>query len=103
VAVQVGILNLDCRSCSETQKAERGCIEDSPIPGKWKFDGFELRRCPNSVVSRQSLEYLEAYELYEKGVLPYGGGWLKHSKKFMDAMKIVQREVLKLRQKDAGK
>jgi len=103
LAVKVETLGLDCHRCSEAQKVERGCVEDSPIPDKWQIDDWKFRRCPIKLITQQSYKYIEVYELYEKGVMPYGDGWLQHSTKFIDAMKIIQREVFKIGKENARK
>lgn len=98
MAVKVSFLGLDCRACSPAQKIDRGCEKNSPIPGKWKIDEESYSRCPIKLITRESWEYLDAWELIQSGLgLPYGAGWIKHSRKFLEAMKIVTNEVLKHR------
>ena len=93
-------MSLDCRTCSKAQRIERGCEQDSPIPGKWRIEGEVYNRCPNKLITRQSNEYLDAYDLLQTGLgLPYGDGWIKHSKKFLDAIHIIHAEILKRKQK----
>jgi len=88
---------LDCQSCSEEQKKDRGCIEDSPIPNRWEISGMFFNRCPLSIITEQSLEYLEAYKLFRMGILPYQRGWLHQSHKFVEAIKVIDQEILKLK------
>jgi hypothetical protein len=97
LAVRISALNLDCQKCTTAQKVERGCEEDSPIPGKWKVDENSYQRCPLKIITQQSLDYLDAYELLEMHILPHGKGWLNESKKFMDAMRLIRSEVLKIK------
>jgi hypothetical protein len=89
---------LDCRSCSEGQKIERGCEADSPVPGIWKLDDWEFQRCPRKIISGVSLEYLTAYFFFGKGFLPNAGGWLDQPAKFVQAMIVVEREVARVRE-----
>lgn len=84
---------LNCQKCSDNEKVDNGCRENSPIEGRWKIENIELQRCPLSQVTYQSRLYLEAYTLFKLGILPNGDGWMNESKKFMDAMRIIQREV----------
>jgi len=88
--------------CSDEEKIERGCETDSPIKGAWTLDEWELERCPLKIVTRQSLEYVRAYILFEKGFMPNKGGWMDQSAKFIDAMEIVEAEISKMR-KEAEK
>jgi len=96
---------LDCRTCSEGQRIERGCEEDSPIPGVWKLDKWEFRRCPRSLVEKRSVEYLNAFFFFGKGYLPNAGGWLDQPLKFVQAMLVVEREAARVREEkeDANK
>lgn len=86
-------LKLDCRRCSERQKLERGCVDDSPIPGKWQIDDWHFQRCPVRLITQQSLEYIKAYRMFDKGYLPNPGTWLNQSAKFIEAMEIIEREI----------
>lgn len=89
---------LDCQACSDALKTERGCDEDSPIEGVWKLKDWEFRRCPRKIVTRISIEYLNAYLFYEKGYLPNPGGWLEQPLKFIQVVRIIEREAAKLRE-----
>ena len=89
---------LDCRTCSEGQKIERGCEEDSPIPGVWKLDGWEFQRSPRKIISVVSLEFLRAYFFFGKGYLPNVGGWLDQPLKYVQAMVVIEREVARVRE-----
>jgi hypothetical protein len=81
-------------------KAERGCEEDSPIEGVWKLKDWEFRRCPRKLVTRASIEYLNAYLFFEKGYLPNPGGWLDQPLKFIQAIKIIEREIALAKEKE---
>ena len=98
MAVWLHKFELDCRKCSEGQKVERGCEEDSPIPGVWKLENWEFSRCPKRLVEIRSVEYLNAYFFFEKGYLPNAGGWLEQPAKFVHAMVLIEREVVRARE-----
>ena len=84
---------LDCQKCNEYQKQDRGCIEDSPIPQRWRVRDYESQRCPLKMSSKQSREYMLAYSLFKINLLPNGHGWIKESKKFFEAMNIISLEL----------
>lgn len=94
MAVQVLNLNLDCQSCDEVLQKERGCTEKGIIP--FVIEGEHHYRCPLKVVTPLSWEYISAYGLYKKSILPNGKGWLNESDKFLTAMRIVDSEVSKI-------
>ena len=98
MAVWLHKFELDCRKCSEGQKVERGCEEDSPIPGVWKLENWEFSRCPKRLVEIRSVEYLNEYFFFEKGYLPNAGGWLEQPAKFVHAMVLIEREVVRARE-----
>ncbi len=93
-------LKLDCRKCTEILKIERGCTIDSPIPGKWQINEWIFQRCPVRLVTRQSVEYLRAYRMFDRGYLPNQGGWLEQPAKFIEAMEVIEREVYFIQDRD---
>jgi len=97
LAVAVAFLDLDCQNCSAGQRIERGCDKDSPIPGKWgEIAGQKISQCPRRMITQLSAEYLRAFEMIQAGLgLPYGSGWSNHSRKFLDAIRIIYSEVEK--------
>jgi len=78
------------------QQVERGCVYDTPIPGRWQIDGKSYSRCPMAMATSQSYDYVSAYNLFKNGYLPNGSGWVRESKKFLQAMQVIE----KLAQKD---
>jgi len=94
-------LGLDCRTCKGNVKVYRGCDADSPIPGKWNIDGWKFQRCPNLMVTRESFEYIQAYNFYKNGFLPNAGGWLDQPAKLLDAFNIIDREAAKMMREEA--
>ena len=97
MAVWLGTFKLDCRRCSEQEKIQNGCVEDSPIPGVWKLYDWEFQRCPLKLITYQSSEFLKAYKFYLKGYLPNPGGWLEQSIIFIKAIEIIEREIEKIK------
>jgi hypothetical protein len=82
---------LDCRNCQQEQKSVRGCEKDSTIPSRWKIGNDEYSRCPVKLMTKTSIEYLQAYPLYKNGYLPNGIGWINESAKFIQAMQIIDK------------
>lgn len=87
-------LNFDCLDCDELLKKERGCNEKGIVP--FINDGEFLWRCPLKLITDVSWEYIKAYNLYEKGFLPNGNGWLQESNRLLDALSIINRQIQKL-------
>jgi len=89
---------LDCRTCSEGQKIERGCEEDSPIPAFGNSISGSLDDVQEVLVEKRSVEYLNAFFFFGKGYLPNAGGWLDQPAKFVQAMVVIEREVARVRE-----
>lgn len=102
MAIAVSQWDLDCRKCTPEQKADHGFCSDSPIPKKWQIGDWTFQRCPLTLVTQQSVEYLNAYPDYKKGVLPNGPGWMDETEKFMQAMRIIDREVKLMEKRQNG-
>jgi hypothetical protein len=90
---------LDCRSCPEDMRDERGCKSDSRIPGRWDIDGERYQRCPRGLVTDQSYEYLQSYHFFKAGMLPQGNGWINESPKYLQAMMLIAAECSKWEEK----
>ena len=90
-AVQLG---LDCHSCDNILKAERGCQDKGVIP--YRIDGEMLFRCPLKLISDISWEYINAFKFYKMNFLPNGVAWTNESRKFLDAMIVIDNELTKI-------
>lgn len=96
----VGILatnegKLDCHSCDDGMKSERGHYQDGSIP--FLVDGKRIFRCPLTMITTLSYEYIRAFRFYEKGSYPNGVVWRKESNKYIQAMMILDNEFTKWR------
>jgi hypothetical protein len=76
---------------------DRGCKEDSPIPNKWKLGDYSFNRCPSSISTVSSKEYINAYSLWKENKLPNGKGWINESHKFIEAMFIINNQVSEIK------
>jgi len=81
---------LDCRSCDDTLKKERGHDEKGIIP--FFINGEITYRCPLMTVTPLSWEYIKAFSFFEKGCFPNGLAWNKESNKYLQAMILLQNE-----------
>jgi hypothetical protein len=82
---------------------DRGCEQDSPIPGRWKIRDISFQRCPLKVVTQESREYLRAYDMLEMNTLPHGKGYLHESQAYIDAMRTIRAEVADMRMSEIKK
>ena len=84
---------LDCQTCTDGKKVEKGCEKDSPIHGRWQIDDWKFSRCPLKMITRQSMQYIKAYNMFDKGYLPNAGGWLNQPVKFLMAINVIEEEL----------
>lgn len=96
MAILLGDLKLDCRTCTDELKIERGCEKDSPIQGYWKVGDWEFGRCPLKIIKPEVFGYIYSYNMIEKGILPNRGGWLRQPVKLIEAVQFIQRVVNEL-------
>ena len=101
-------MELDCQSCDEVLKRERGCNGESLVA--WRLDNKTFRRCPLKLILPEAWEYIQAYSFLQKNMLPQGKGWLAESQKFLDAMSLIdsemaaiEKEKIKTRKRKHGK
>ena len=86
---------LDCHTCDDTLKKERGHDERGIVP--FWVDGKQVFRCPLTFITPLSWEYIKAFSFYEKNILPNGVGWMNESNKFNQAMQILDNAFNKSR------
>ena len=86
-------MGFDCHECDEQLQKERGCYEKGIVPfliGQERF-----YRCPLKVITPLSWEYIQAFNFYQKSILPNGNYWGYESQKFLDAMIVLDNECKK--------
>ncbi len=77
-------------------RQERGCLTDAPIPGKWNIAGTHYQRCPIRLLTPQTLWLLRIYGHYRHGFLPTSGGLFEQSNRLLQAMEIINEEIVNL-------
>ena len=45
------------------------------------------------MITRQSMQYIKAYNMFDKGYLPNAGGWLNQPIKFLMAINVIEEEL----------
>ena len=101
MAVEILVTNegkLDCHSCDDKLKEERGHDREGIIP--FLVDGKRIFRCPLTIITPLSYEYLKAFNFYEKAILPNGKGWNEENNKFIQAMMLLGNEFNKWQNKE---
>lgn len=96
MAIHSVSIELDCRKCSEEQRRDKGCQEDSPIPERWEVEGYTFQRCPLKLITADTNEYLKAYRLLKLMGLPNPGTWREQPYKFIEAMLIIDDQIKKI-------
>ena len=92
---------LDCRTCDETLRKERGHNETGIVP--FLVNGKQIFRCPLTLITPLSFEYIKAFNFYEKNILPMSGGWAEQGQKFIQAIMILENEFNKYRKLETEK
>lgn len=101
MAVEILQLNRDCLECDDTLKKERGCETTGILPF---YIGEEKHfRCPLKLINSISWEYIAAFSLYQKSILPNGKGWMNESQKYLDAMTVLDNEIKKIEAQQSKK
>jgi hypothetical protein len=86
--------NFNCAAClkrnSEKHRNEKkGCDIVSATPVAKYKELYTFYRCPGALKESSYYDLIELHRLWEQGVLPYEGGVLDQSAKYIDAMNIV--------------
>jgi hypothetical protein len=79
-----------CPDCDDKLKAERGCESKGIMPCFYYQE--TIYQCPLKIITPISWEYLKAFNLYHKSILPHNLGWLEESDKFISAMISIENK-----------
>jgi len=86
-----------CEVCTEAVRDELGCRTETEKP-IFEVAGILLHRCPFSLVNTETDTFVRCYVMAEKfGVLPFSGGWLEQSSKFVLAFNEFAKIVWSLK------
>ena len=96
LTVLAGVLfpERDCSTCTDTQKRERGCETDSPIPPT--LDGKLQLRCPLRGYREDPEGFSDLFRAYnwaQKGVLGEPGGYMDQPGRLLCLMECVEKAV----------
>ena len=94
MAVEIIQIDLDCQKCNERLKQERGCNGKALVA--WYINDVQYRQCPIKLITPLSWEYIRAYSLYKKDIMPNGSGWINESSKYLDAMVVIENELSRI-------
>lgn len=91
MAVHLGDLTMNCRGCISGRKT----VCEYEVPGQeiWELHGKQYRGCPFKIVTRQSANFLRAFQFYRNGYLPNQGAWIEQSAKMLDAFEVIDKEI----------
>lgn len=65
--------------------------------GTWEIEGIgRFNTCPMPQITDQSLELIKLHNHYRQGVLPWSGGLYEQPKGYLDAMEIIESNLLKV-------
>ncbi len=87
----MGDLTMNCRNCLCGRKIQ--CEYEMPGQEVWELYGEQYRGCPFKIVTRQSANFLRAFQFYRQGYLPNGGSWIDQSAKMLDAFEVIEKEL----------
>lgn len=80
---------------------ERGHDREGIVP--FMVDGERVFRCPLTFITPLSWELIKAFGFYEKNILPNGNGFNNESKKYIQAMSVLDNEYTKQRNSQLNK
>jgi hypothetical protein len=91
VAVHLGGLAVNCHGCLNGRKIK--CEYEVPGQEAWELHGQLYKGCPFKIVTRQSANFLRAFQFYKQGYFPNEGTWLAQPAKMLDAFEAIEKEL----------
>ena len=95
MAVYIRYWDLRCEKCGDGQKRVNGCEENSYEPNRWQIGEWTWQRCPVKLITQETISFINAYGFLQKGILPYQQGYKRNSNRYVEAMQIINREIIK--------
>lgn len=93
-----GFVKTRCHECpvwSEEMRKRKGCIGESEEP-IITFDRVDYFKCPGRLVTSEVKQFLNIYALCKAfNKFPVSGGVLDQTNQFIQAVGIVESEILK--------
>lgn len=93
-------MGLSCAKCSDGVKELNGCEKDSTMGDRWEVGPYKFARCPLKVITSEGTEYVEAYNFYKANSWPVAGGWTDQANTLIQAIKIMDKELLQIEEKN---
>lgn len=85
-----------CDYCPRRPDYPLRCIEPAPVAWRDDAEGVEGETCP-VLLTQTEHEWLRAWAMFERGVLPRAGGWAEQDAAWVQAMEAVEPAVAKAR------
>lgn len=87
----MGEFTVNCQRCLSGKEIQ--CEFEVPGQEIWELNGEQYKGCPFRIVTRQSANFIRAFNFYRLGYLPNSGSWLEQSAKMLDAFEVIEREL----------
>ena len=87
----MGEFTVNCQGCLSGKKIK--CEFEVPGQEIWELSGEQYKGCPFRIVTRQSANFIRAFNFYRLGYLPNPGSWLEQSAKMLDGFEVIEKEL----------
>jgi hypothetical protein len=77
-------------------------MESNVGPRRWQVGDIFLGRCPLKSVDTEAYYFVQAYNLFQQGILIDAGGWGCQSNKYIEAMNIIRAEVARIEKEESN-
>ncbi len=84
-------MGLDCHYCRLNPQLQkhRGCFDETEIP-VFEFEGEKLYRCPSKLLRKDIGMFIDLYDEYKSGHLPFPGSVSEQPIKIMQIFRIIK-------------
>ena len=97
MAVEVSAYGLDCHNCHLNPQLQkfRGCLEPAEQP-VFEFEGEKLYRCPSKLLRKDIDIFIDIYDEYKEGHLPFPGSVVEQPIKIMQIIRIIKSAEIRV-------
>jgi hypothetical protein len=81
------ISRADYAEITEKSRRLKGCFDSAVI--RHTIGDYRYKTCPGNLFSESALFWIDSYERYCSGILPFGGAWVDQPAKLVDIFRCI--------------
>lgn len=82
--------NFKCWKCPERAREAKRCVKPVDGPPFIELESdLKFKKCPGNYFSQSALQWLEMFNAFEKGTMPFNGSYSEQPNKIIDIFRVI--------------